>query len=174
MVSKVVAIAGSLENVGGSDFQYEATRFKGSDSHDDSQKEGLRLVMTGGKHPLNGPVKERTAQKAVIEFHCDPERTGLEGEWESEDRYDGDDKVRREEDEEGGDDGTESGVEHQLKTDNSSLIWESYGYDEERSADILRMTWYTKYACEKLDDGDDDDGGNSSSHWGFFTWLFFM
>merc|ERR1712000_711808 len=96
MVSKVVAIAGNLENTGGSSFEYEATRLKTSDSRDDSKKEGLRLVLKGGKHPLNGPRKERREQQAVIEFLCDKEKTGLEGEWESEDRYDGDDKKLRE------------------------------------------------------------------------------
>lgn len=176
MVSKVVAIAGNLENTGGSSFEYEATRLKTSDSHDDSKKEGLRLVLKGGKHPLNGPRKERREQQAVIEFLCDKEKTGLEGEWESEDRYDGDDKKLRKRDgeEEDEDDGVESGVEHQLIKDDAALIWESYG-SEGNDKDILRLTWHTKYACENRDDSGDDEGdSDSSSHWGFFTWFILM
>lgn len=181
-VQKVTAIAGSLENQGGSPFEYEATRLKTSDSNSDSQKEGVRLVLKGGKDPLSGPIKERREQKAVIEFLCAQGKTGLEGEWSSEDRYDGDDKVRMEkredkkednkrDDEKKGDDGegTESGVEHQLKKDNASLIWESYDPDD-NGADVLRLTWHTKYACEKREDSDDEPA-NASSHWGFFTWF---
>lgn len=183
-VQAVIAIAGSLENVGGSAFDYEATRLKTSDSTSDSQKEGVRLVLKGGKDPLSGPVKERREQKAIIEFLCDPEKTGLEGEWSSEDRYEGDDKnrVRRADgdekkdgdDKEEEDDGTESGLEHQLKKDDASLIWDSYGRDD-KGADVLRLTWHTKYACEKREDSGDDDSGNSGSGgWGFFTWFIIM
>lgn len=177
MVSKVVAIAGNLENVGGAPFDYEPTRLKTSDSHSDSQKEGLRLVLKGGKHPLNGPVKERREQQVVIELLCDKEKTGLEGEWESEDRYEkGDNKLRRRDDnEDEDDDGVESGVEHQLIKDDAALIWESYGSNDADDKDILRLTWHTKHACESREDSEDDDGDpDTSSHWGFFTWFILM
>jgi autophagy-related protein 27 len=194
-VQDVIAIAGSLENHGGSAFDYEATRLKTSDSNSDSQKEGLRLVLKGGKFPLDGAVKDRREQKAVIEFLCDPEKTGLEGEWSSEDRYEGDDKNRvrradgdeekkdgeekdgegKDKDEDEDDDGGEPSTEHQLKKDDTSLIWESYGGDD-KGADVLRLTWHTKYACEKRDDndGDDDSGNKGSGGWGFFTWFIIM
>ncbi|KHN98336.1 autophagy-related protein 27 [Metarhizium album ARSEF 1941] len=169
-VESVTAIAGSLENVGGSQFEYEATRLNGSDSNSDSKKEGLRLVLKGGKHPLNGPVKERRQQKAVVEFLCDPDKEGTEGEWESEDKYS---KLRRRDDKEGDGGKDESYSEHQLKSDNAALLWESYG--PEQDADVLRLGWHTKYACEKRDGNDDGnnkgDGGGSSTSWGFFTWL---
>ncbi|KID74072.1 Autophagy-related protein 27 [Metarhizium brunneum] len=182
-VETVTAIAGSLENVGGSQFEYEATRLNGSDSNSDSKKQGLRLVLKGGKHPLSGPVKDRREQKAVVEFLCDPDKEGNEGEWESEDKYS---KLRRREDKkeddkddkdgkdgkDGDGDKDESFGEHQLKSDKAALLWESYG--PEKDADVLRLTWHTKYACEKRD-GDNDnkngDGGDSSASWGFFTWL---
>lgn len=183
IVEDVLAIAGSLENAGGSAFDYEATRLKTSDSNSDSQKEGLRLVLKGGKHPLKGPNKDKHPQKAVIEFVCDKDKTGLEDEWKPEDRYDGDDRKlrRRGEDDkvkegegkdDDSDDGTESGVEHQLKKEGAALIWESYGKDD-KGADVLRLTWHTKEACEKRDEGDDEpgSGGSSSGHWGFFTWF---
>lgn len=176
MVTKVVAIAGSLENTGGSSFEYEATRLNNSDSHSDSKKEGLRLVLKGGKHPLNGPTKERREQRAVIEFLCDKEKSGLEGEWESEDRYDGDDKkLRKRDDKDEDDDGVESGVEHQLIKDDAALVWESYAPNDADNMDVLRLTWHTKYACENADDiSDGDDDKDGSSHWGFFTWFIIM
>ncbi|KAL7931678.1 autophagy-related protein 27 [Trichoderma chlorosporum] len=189
-VTKVVAIAGGLENAGGSQFDYEVTRLKNSDSNSDSQKEGLRLVLKGGKHPLTGPVSERKSQKAVIEFLCDPEKEGTEGEWASEDEYEKapatrrraeDDKGdKKEDDNKGGDDGDkedggnqDSAIEHQLKNDNAALIWEDYAKGND--GDVLRLTWHTKYACEKRDGdkdkGDEREPGDSSASWGFFTWF---
>ncbi|KAJ3519226.1 hypothetical protein NM208_g14208 [Fusarium decemcellulare] len=176
-VTKIVAIAGNLENAGGSRFSVTPTRLKTSDSNSDRQKEGLRLVLTGGKDPLKGPVKERTDQKAIIEFICDPDKEGTEGEWtqqskrddeeknSDEDEKDGDDKDG---DKDGDNDEGESSLEHQLKYENASLIWE--GFEAEKDARVLRLTWYTKYACENKQDGDDGDGDSSSS-WGFFTWF---
>ncbi|KAM0480322.1 hypothetical protein ACHAPX_004153 [Trichoderma viride] len=190
-VTQVVAIAGGLENAGGSQFEYEATRLKSSDSNSDAQKEGIRLVLKGGKHPLTGPVSDRRNQKAVIEFICDPDKTGTEGEWASEDEYekapkskraadDKDDKKDKDKDEKDGDNKDDDGkgdsaVEHQLKNDNAALIWEDYA--KEKDFDILRLTWHTKYACEKRDGGkggdkdDDREPGDSSASWGFFTWF---
>lgn len=181
IVETVTAISGALENVGGSQFEYEATRLNGSDSNSDAHKEGLRLVLKGGKHPLDAPVKERREQKAIVEFLCD-ENEGTEGEWEdSEDKYSK--LVRREDmnkyDEKGEDDNSDgkdkSFPEHQLKKKNAALIWESY--EPEKDADVLRLTWHTKYACEKRDGKDDNnegDGGDASTHWGFFTWFVIM
>ncbi|KAG9256254.1 autophagy-related protein 27 [Emericellopsis atlantica] len=183
MVTKVVAIAGGLENVGGTSFEYEATRLKTSDSNSDSKKEGVRLVLKGGKHPLSGPNKQRRPQQAVIEFLCDKEKTGLENEWRSEDRYDGDDgkkdsKAKRDDKKDGdenkgddNDDGTESGVEHQLKKEGAALVWEGYSVNEKKDADVLRLTWYTKHACESREESGDDGESDNSSHWGFFTWM---
>ena len=176
MVTKVVAIAGALENHGGSTFEYEVTRLKTSDSHSDAQKEGLRLVLKGGKYPLTPPAKEQREQKAIVEFLCDHNKKGTEGEWEAEDRYDSDQLQRRDDEESGGGDEGESSREHQLKNDDAALLWDGYG--DESGTDVLRMTWYTQYACEStegnIDDGEPEDDGNSSSHWGFFTWLVIM
>lgn len=171
IVETVTAISGALENVGGSVFEYETTRLNGSDSNSDAHKEGLRLVLKGGKHPLDAPVKERREQKAVVEFLCD-EKEGTEGEWEdSEDKYS--QKLDRRDDKKE-DDKDKSFPEHQLKKENAALIWESYG--PEKDADVLRLTWHTKYACEKRDENGDDnnkgnDGDDASTHWGFFTWF---
>jgi hypothetical protein len=69
--------------------------------------------------------------------------------------------------------------EHQLKYDNSALIWDSYGPSEageEDKADVLKLTWYTKLVCPDSSSPDDGKSGDdsdvpSSSSWGFFTWL---
>merc|ERR1712000_678909 len=146
-----------------------------------SKKEGVRLVLKGGKHPMSGPIKQRRPQEAVIEFLCDKEKTGLENEWRSEDRYDGDDgkkdgKAKRDDKKDGDennddDDGTESGVEHQLKKEGAALVWEGYSVNEKKDADVLRLTWYTKHACESREDSGDDGDSDNSSHRGFFTWM---
>ncbi|KAL2205143.1 hypothetical protein CC79DRAFT_980805 [Sarocladium strictum] len=169
-ISKVVAIAGRLENAGGSQFDSTATRLKTSESNSDSSKEGVRLLLKGGKYPLVGPVKERKAQQAVIEFLCDPGKEGTEGEWASEDKYE---RLARRDDNEGEDeDEGESSKEHQLKKEDAALVWESY--KSEKDADILRLTWHTKYACEDKRDTGDDGGESASTSWGFFTWLFII
>lgn len=184
MITEVIPIAGSLENHGGTAFDYDVTRLKTSDSNSDSKKEGLRLVLKGGRH-LN------REQRAVIEFLCDRNQTGLEGEWEAEDKYEKTTKRKREDekkdekdekkddekkdddkkdDDKKGDDKEET--EHQLKKDGAALIWEGYG--AEKDVDILRLTWHTKYACEKRDgdkDVQDPEEPPSSRGWGFFTWL---
>ncbi|KAM5343094.1 hypothetical protein ACJ41O_014060 [Fusarium nematophilum] len=178
-IDKVVAIAGNLQDVGGTRFEVTPTRLKTSDSNSDSQKEGLRLVLTGGKDPLSGaPASKRQDQKAIIEFLCDPDREGTEGEWTAEDKYtrlrardeekDGDDDEKNR-DEDGNEDDGESSIEHQLKHDNASLIWGSF--QDEQGPRVLRLTWHTKYACENREDNGGDDGGSSISHWGFFTWF---
>lgn len=176
-VFKVIAIAGRLENAGGSQFEYEATRLKTSDSNSDSSKEGVRLVLKGGKHPLTGPIKDRREQKAIIEFLCDPEKEGTEGEWDAEDKYERlvrrDDKDKDKDKDDKDEDEGEASAEHQLKKENAALIWESY--KSEKKADVLRMTWHTKHACEdkRNDDGKDGDESASTS-WGFFTWVFII
>lgn len=179
-ITEVIPIAGSLENHGGTQFDYEVVRLKNSDSNADSKKEGLRLVLKGGRH-------ENRDQRAVIEFLCDREKTGLEGEWEAEDKYEKESKRKREDDkkeDDKKDDDKKDGdknkdnkeeVEHQLKKDDAALIWESYG--AEKDIDVLRLTWHTKYACEKRDDDkdvQDPEEPSSSGSWGFFTWLVIM
>ncbi|KOS22400.1 Autophagy-related protein 27 [Escovopsis weberi] len=179
-VEKVVAIAGGLENAGGSQFEYEAVRLSTSDSNADSKKEGLRLVFKGGKHPLTGPPSEQREQRAVIEFLCDPDKKGTEGEWESEDKYEKS-SAEKADGGKGGDGDDEEGdssIEHQLKLDGAALIWESYGKEDD--ADVLRLTWHTQHACEKRDGGKDgssgggEEGGDASSNWGFFTWFIIL
>lgn len=102
-----------------------------------------------------------------MEFLCDQNKEGTEGEWTSEDEYEADSRLSLRDEDQSDD---PSSIEHQLKNDDAALIWEGYG--SENGADVLRLTWYTKHACEKRQDsGDDTDNDDKSSHWGFFTWF---
>ncbi|KAF1986744.1 hypothetical protein K402DRAFT_376618 [Aulographum hederae CBS 113979] len=158
----VVPIAGNYPHHGRHQ-DVERTRLKGSNSNADSEKEGVRIVMHGGKWPLQGTAGVQ--QKASIEFLCDPDRTGLEGDEQDDRKHeDGDsneeEKAKRQE--EGGE------PEPQTK----SLKFISYK-EEGDNMKVLRLEWRTKHACEgqssKPDEG--NDPGNNNSHWGFFTWF---
>ncbi|KAK2011804.1 hypothetical protein LZ32DRAFT_606062 [Colletotrichum eremochloae] len=172
-VEKVIPIAGELGDHGGRALDAKPERLKSSDSNSDAKKEGVRLILNGGSYPLGRSGRN---QKAIIEFICDPNKTGLEGEFKPEDQYDGSQFRAREDDKDGKDDDGPSPVEKQLLMPNSSLIWNSYGPSEKDDMDVLRMTWYTKYACEDAFGKPPSEGGSgdTSSHWGFFTWFFVL
>lgn len=192
-VFDVRAIAGDMENYGGSPtgLDEHVTRLKTSDSISDSKKRGVRIVMNGGRVPLQ---RGGTEQRAIIEMVCDEEKEGVEGEVDPTGEYvntpaetgdnarDASRRLRRADEDEGeGDkdkDKDDGPAEHQLlKLDKNAtaLIFESYGpsVDNGNVVDALRMTWYTKLACEgKRDDEKEGEGGSGGSeHWGFFTWL---
>ncbi|KAI0008965.1 autophagy-related protein 27 [Xylariaceae sp. FL0662B] len=186
--SKAFPLAGDLEIRGGGPLDPEVTRLSTSDSHSDSQKEGLRLVMKGGFDKTDSGKKR--AQRVIIEFLCDPKRNGTEGEYDPEDQYERSDGplderatdpllYRAEEDGDNGEGGGDEGgdddnvpKEIQLGIENDpSLVFNSYGpMDSDSNVDVLRLTWSSKYACENRSD-DDEDGEKPSPHWGFFTWL---
>lgn len=190
-IEHIYAIAGSLEDHGGSVFDTEIARLNGSDSHSDAKKNGLRLVLKGGKFPLDGAVNDRKPQKAIIELICDEDKEGTEGEWESEDKYEKTRRADKESDDDKKDDGKKeddgkkgdedegdgskgSFAERQLKNKDTALLWESFNRGGDPA--VLRLTWHTKYACEKRSgggdpDGDNDGDGSSSKQWGFFTWF---
>ncbi|KAL1877537.1 hypothetical protein VTK73DRAFT_8595 [Phialemonium thermophilum] len=159
-ITHVIPIAGELLERGGKAFEWTAERLSTSksDGGGDADKQGVRLTLRGG-------VYERREQRAVIELLCDPERTGLEGEWESETKYEpgGDDEEEKRkqwrEDELGH-------PEEQLKKKDTALLWDSYGPSADGDVDILKLTWYTKHACET---GAPVPGRDDS--WGFFTWM---
>ena len=172
----------------------EAIRLSTSDSTGDRKKTGLRLVLKGGKY-------SRRRQKAVIEFLCNQDVEGTEGEWEPEEKYDpedadataadglrrspthlgvlgaagrgGDQKEWQDEGKSREDDGDSqpSPDETQLRYHNSTLIFESFV--PESDFDVLRLTWYTKHACENAQ-GTGPGGHEGSPGWGFFTWLVIM
>lgn len=177
-IEAVWPIAGELKGKDGGHLNHEVKRLKSSDSNTDSKKEGLRLIMNGGVRSQQG---DKRPQRVIIEFLCDPDREGTEGEAKPGEEYDdgkGPIERRGEFDPllyaaEDGDDGDEDKPKGpiQLGGANASLIFDSYGkLDSDHDMDVLRMTWKTKYACEKrADDGDSSSGG--SSFFRFFTWL---
>jgi hypothetical protein len=142
-----------------------------------NEREGVRLEMNGGRHPYEGT--EGVKQMAIIDFLCDQERTGLEGLEKG-----GDDKLRikrreaeqqlkarsPEDDNKGGSDEKEgNGDDKKDGDDTRSLRFKSYGHDEDRKADVLRLDWVTKYACDNYERDEEDP--DSKNHWGFFTWF---
>jgi hypothetical protein len=108
---------------------------------------------------LNGGIYEGRKQKAVVDFICDEELTGDEGNLDPEDKYQS--KMRQlVSRDDAGTNGT-----------SSSLRWESYAADPANDqVDLLRLQWKTKYACK-----DQRDVGNGETKgWGFFTWFILM
>jgi len=143
-VTEVISIAGDLADAGGGYLDAKYTRLSTSELPEDSEKEGLRIVLNGGFY---GNPKRK--QQAVVEFLCDPNRTGTETDLDPEDKY------------EGGEENPTEGI--------SSLKFK--GYDKnplDPKVDTLWLEWYTKYACEGQKDEDD---AATSRHWGFFTWF---
>nr|POE86545.1 autophagy-related protein 27 [Quercus suber] len=168
MVTKVIDIAGEYVH-GGTYLDPEITRLKNSDSHDDAQLEGLRVVLNGGKYPHTSTGKK---QKAIIEFLCAKNLTGNEGFEENKRLLSSNDfgamrsREEGENNEEGDDDENEPALPD-LDT-NKSLQFVRYDTDNE-DTDVLRLSWHTKYACEGAID--DIPKGDKKGGWGFFTWF---
>ncbi|ERS95839.1 hypothetical protein HMPREF1624_07916 [Sporothrix schenckii ATCC 58251] len=176
-ITQVIPLAGNLADHGGGSLDHKATRLKTADSNADAQQEGVRLVLQGGRYPLDGAVKDRQNQRVIVELLCDKERTGTEGEWLV-DEYEGaaggggsaeppqtvanetlvDAGFSTREDHPGEKQLTREG-------ENPALVFGGYEiHDADGAFGTLRLTWYTKYACENAADGRRD-------HWGFFTWF---
>ena len=192
VILKAFPIAGELADYGGKSLDPEIARLAPADLPGGEEDErnaggGLRIILKGGfdDRPEHGTKRD---QKAILNFICDPDRDGTEGEFDPEDKYDdGDDPLRarrahgqlHSRDDEGEGDGDEGDGDDEKKPageiqlgdgKNASLVFDSWGpSDESPNVDVLRLTWRTKFACE----GRADEGGNGSSdsHWGFFTWL---
>ncbi|KAH6656887.1 autophagy-related protein 27 [Truncatella angustata] len=187
------AIAGELAQYGGGPLDNEAVYLPTSDSNSDAEKDGVRIIIKGGWH--TGSNGQKRQQRAIIEFVCDAELEGTEGEWKAEDEYiPGDDDTPTERrsltglelldaaDEDGGekegDGGDKVNKPVQLGDNaNQALVFNSYGpLDSDTNVDILRLTWKTKHACQKRDGDKGGEGGRPgdgkpSEHWGFFTWI---
>ena len=86
-INHVWPIAGELKGKDGGNLNHEVQRLKTSDSNTDSKKEGLRLIMNGGSRSDEG---NKRPQRAIIEFLCDPDREGTEGETQPGEEYDTD------------------------------------------------------------------------------------
>lgn len=167
-IGQVIPLAGYLENHGGKAMDHKVTRLKSSDSNTDSQKEGVRLILQGGRYPLDGPAKDRQDQRVIVELLCDMAREGTEGEWVA-DEYDPEGGVP-----EAGnatlassDFSMAEAGEKQLtrEGEDPALVFQGYEvHDTEDAFGTLRLTWHTKYACESMADA-------RREHWGFFTWF---
>lgn len=187
------AIAGELQQYGGGPLDNEAVYLPTSDSNADAERDGVRIVMKGGWH--TGSNGQKRQQRSIIEFVCDKDLEGTEGEWKAEDEYiPGDDEPAERRSlaalsfEAAADDGDKDGdkgeggggdkVDKPIQLgDNKTqaLIFNSYGpLDTDTNIDVLRLTWKTKHACQKRDgDSSPSKPGEDkpSSHWGFFTWM---
>lgn len=172
-------IAGNFVHEGSSgELNPHYTLLRDSASHTDADREGVRVELNGGKH-------EGVRQKAIIEFVCDHEKTGMEGLHEETTTA----KRRRQED--GGDGGGDGGEEEPALPDPNagrSLQLRNYrletvggsGGNDATAMGVLRLEWFTKYACERSSTPDKDnddvggDPGKSTKGWGFFTWFIIM
>jgi hypothetical protein len=155
-----------------------------SKSNADAGREGVRATLNGGRFPFDSK-KDGVNQRAIIEFVCDKERTGLEGDEKDDSPHedgDGDDKGDKEGDGKKDDDKKDDKKEEKLrrreesskgKCEDNDHSLRFCGYEmetekKEEKVQTLRLEWRTKYACE---DAPPVDGG---SHWGFFGWFFIM
>jgi len=120
------------------------------------------------------PKKKDAA--AIIEFQCDPDKSGLEGTDDIEDSEmsyaAANQTVRRRwelEATSGDDTGDDKGGDgHDDSSDPSrSLQFKSFKLVDDTY--FLRLDWKTRYACDDYLKNRKDD--SSTGHWGFFTWL---
>jgi hypothetical protein len=159
------------------DAKFELLR--NSQSNSDLGREGIRAVLHGGRFPFYDK-KEGRNQRAIIEFVCDKEKTGLEGdEKDNGDMEDGKDDDKEKDGDKKEKDGDkkeeklrrrEESSEGKCEESDSSLRFCGYRTEEDGKDKVqtLRLEWRTKYACE---DAPPVDGG---SHWGFFGWFFIV
>jgi hypothetical protein len=119
----------------------------------DPDREGLSVRMGGGQYLDDEKAKKDAG--AVIEFQCDPTRSGLEGLTTHEETAE-EEQLQAKED---GDD--------QIGDKSRSLQFKSFAPADDNSY-VLKLDWKTRYAC---DDYLSSKKGGSSSHWGFFTWF---
>jgi len=159
-LKKVIPIAGSLKDHGGGQLDASWTRLTTSPSNSDIEKEGLRVELNGGIYQKDKKTKQ--PQKAIVEFLCDPEKTGLEGLFDDGNTYEDSDKKRRATSDDEGD-GEDDGDDIE-----SAASLKFIKYDDGGDTGVLRLEWRTKYACEGKKD--EDDKARSDS-WGFFTWF---
>jgi hypothetical protein len=167
---KSLPIAGYENPLGGGSKDVEINLLKSLDP----STEGVRVKISGGTI-LETEMKKKYPASAIIDFQCDPDRTGLEG-LKNDDDLDQatDSKLRRDDDEEK-DDGDDKEGDDKPDTKTSSLTFQSFGLVDDKEGFVLRLDWKTKHACEDYKrDNPDSSGGNGGGHWGFFTWLIIM
>lgn len=166
IVSKVVDIAGDYTVTGhGGPLDPEITRLKNSDSHGDSEREGLRVVLNGGRYTHDGKTEK---QKAIIEFICDRNVSGSEGFDAEQQTVDSTMFSSMGKREDGEDDGDNEQPELPDLDKGKSLQFVDYKLEGD-DVRVLRLDWRTKYACEGIKD--DSPAEDKKGGWGFFTWF---
>lgn len=178
MIKQVIPIAGEYTLHNSRSLNPHWSRLRDSASSADSDKEGIRLEVGGGKYPFDAATG--TPQKAYLEFLCDPARSGHEGD----DDGDHDEKRRRRSDDEPDTDkdsdkdkdkDDDNGDKHKHKHNDhdagSSLRFISYRNEDDGQAGVLRLQWRTKYACEGQASHQPESAKGS---WGLFTWFIIM
>ncbi|KAF2828206.1 hypothetical protein CC86DRAFT_465942 [Ophiobolus disseminans] len=171
-----IDIAGTYASQNGRSIDAKFELLRNSKSNADGGREGVRATLNGGRFPFDDQ-KKGINQRAIIEFVCDKERDGLEGD-EKEGGDLEDDKDSDKEKEKDGDDKKEGklrrredGGKGKCEDNDHSLRFCGYQREDEgkdHEVGTLRLEWRTKYACE---DAPPVDGG---SHWGFFGWFFII
>lgn len=118
----------------------------------DPETEGVRIKLAGGEFRGYDDEGKKKDAAAVIDFTCDPDRSGLEGLVTEEDSADADEKKRRRREE----------------SKNRSLQFKSFELEDDTY--VLKLDWRTRYACDDYQRGKQ----NNSNSWGFFTWMIIM
>lgn len=172
-VHKVIPIAGEFATSHGRSLDAKVTRLKDGSSHEDAEREGLRVELNGGRYP---DTRNGRTQRAIIEFICDKDVDGTEGFTEA--TADGMNVMPREYSamakREGDDDDDGDDIELPDLDKDKSLQFVTYKAEgKDKDIDVLRLTWKTKYACEgeaaKTPSKSPD--GAAKGNWGFFTWF---
>ncbi|KAL4880226.1 autophagy-related protein 27 [Aspergillus karnatakaensis] len=133
----------------------------------DEEREGLRVKLSGGEYPVEDGKSKDTG--ALIDFECDPDKSGLEGLSDAvkrllRSREDSKDDSGDEKEGEGKGDGDKEPFNDGSNPDRS-LQFKSFEKGDDKY--VLNLTWKTRYACDDYLKNREP----SSGHWGFFTWL---
>ncbi|KAJ5491075.1 hypothetical protein N7539_002642 [Penicillium diatomitis] len=147
-----------LEHMGGGSMEPKYTRLETIDP----ETKGVRVELAGGEFKGFDDEGKKKEAAAVIDFKCDPDRSGLEG-------------LTTEEDSEEADSGSEKERkrrrDEKAESSKRSLHFKSFELEKgDKDGDeeyILRLDWRTRYACDEYQRGKQEN----SSSWGFFTWF---
>lgn len=120
----------------------------------DPETQGVRVKLAGGEYRGDDNEAKKKEAAAMIDFTCDPDRSGLEGLVTEEDSADADDEKRRRD---------------ENKSEDRSLQFKSFELGEDDTY-VLKLDWRTRYACDDYQRGKQ----NNSNSWGFFTWMIIM
>ena len=136
----------------GSRSEPKYTRLKSGEGNQESQQEGVRVVIGGG-------LRDKVPQSAVIEFICpkkDSQRLKRTADDEDDEPNNGNDPENHPDWEaaKSTDDGAGGRIEF-------------HSYEK----DTLRLNWFTPHGCEDSAKPGDSSGGGG---WGFFSWFFFI